>query len=84
MYAHPIAASAIAARMPPCTVPMGFACVASASSSTTASPGANDASRMPIFVAAGGGGVSPRSSRSMPSSIRAIVVSLIVIRGQAV
>src|SRR6185369_16783835 len=76
MYAQPIAASAMAARMPPCTVPIGLACVASASSSTTASPGLNDASRMPILVAAGGGGASPRSIRSMPSSILAIAVLL--------
>jgi putative acetyltransferase len=37
-----------------------------------------DASRIPILVAAGGGGTSPRSSCSIPSSILAIVASLIV------
>src|SRR6266850_6592642 len=73
MSAQPIAASAMAARMPPCTVPIGFPCAPLASSSTRASPGANDASRMPSSVAAGGGATSPRSNASMPSSILAIV-----------
>src|SRR3989442_2174184 len=31
MYAQPIAASAIAAKIPPCTVPIGFPCAAVAS-----------------------------------------------------
>src|SRR6266850_1925024 len=64
MKAQPIAASAMAARMPPCTVPMGLAWAGVGSSTTTASPGAKDSSRIPMSVAAGGGGISPRSIRS--------------------
>src|SRR5262245_36006301 len=67
-----MAASATAARMPPCTVPMGLPCAAVASRATTASPGEKDSSRMPRRVAAGGGGASPRTMRSMPSSSFAI------------
>ena len=72
MYAQPIAASAIAARIPPWTVPIGLAWAAVASSSTSASPSENDASRMLNKVAAAGGGASPRSIASIPSSILAI------------
>src|SRR5262252_2088823 len=72
MKAQPMAASATAARMPPCTVPMGLPWASVASRTTTASPGEKDSSRMPRSVAAGGGGASPRTMRSMPSSSFAI------------
>src|SRR5215475_11834004 len=72
MKAQPMAASAMAARMPPCTVPMGLPWASVASRTTTASPGEKDSSRMPRSVAAGGGGASPRTMRSMPSSSFAI------------
>src|SRR5262250_3851872 len=72
MKAQPMAASAMAARMPPCTVPMGLPWASVASRTTTASPEEKDSSRMPRSVAAGGGGASPRTMRSMPSSSFAI------------
>src|SRR6266852_3190197 len=60
----------------PCTVPMGLAWAGVGSSTTTASPGAKDSSRIPMSVAAGGAGISPRSMRSIPSSILAIALPL--------
>src|SRR6267143_1734956 len=71
-----MAASASAAISPPCTVPIGLPWRASAWSTTTASPDPNDSSAMPISLAAGGCGASPRRSCSMLSIIFAILSHL--------
>src|SRR5574341_1035508 len=69
MNAQPIAASARAARTPPWTVPIGLACSGPAGRTTTASPWAKEASAIRMRAAAAGCGISPRTIRSMASSI---------------
>src|SRR2546423_11628635 len=68
----PMAASAMSASTPPCSVPIGLAWRSVASNSTTGGPGSTDARLKPMSVAIGGGGPSPRISRPRTSSILAM------------
>src|SRR6266850_6003285 len=68
----PMAASAMSASTPPCSVPIGLAWRSVASNSTTARPGSTDARLKPRSVAIGGGGTSPRISCPRTSSILAM------------
>src|SRR5882762_9645338 len=68
----PMAASAMSASTPPCSVPIGLAWRSVASNSTTARPGSTDARLKPMRVAIGGGGTSPRISCPRTSSILAM------------
>src|SRR5881397_3546350 len=63
-YATPIAASATSQRIPPCSVPIGFACCGPASSSKTAFPSSTDVGRKPTSAATGAP-TSPTLIRSM-------------------
>src|SRR5262245_12317946 len=72
MYAHPMAASAMAEITPPCTVPMGLVWDFVTGKVTTASPSANEVRAKPTRSAAAGAGISLRSNACMPSIILAI------------
>src|SRR5258708_34961092 len=67
--AIPIAASAISQRIPPCSVPMGFACCGPAANMTVARPSAISLASNPIRRATG---MSLTVARSLKSAFNGI------------